>query len=283
MAPAALPQGKTPVQRMGGALLWALVAVVFGLCGWDFAAKPVFTIVGNWNVARDYREVPATVVTRAIKASDGNTYTWPAARYAVDGKEYVAERLTLLESDSLDHAANTAASAKLEAARQANTPVSVWVSPRKAHIAVVSRELPTRTVGSRIPMMIAFAVITLAGVWGFLGALLNLPAYTKLTDAGSVWAFAIAWSGFVFPLGMIIVQDAEAPIVVVICLGLFGLAGIALLWSAVNMTLKGTGRNFLKTSTVAQRQRATAKKTVARTDSVKRGGLGGHGSDFDKD
>ena len=54
-------------KRLGVTFAWLLLAIVFGVTGWFFAIKPLVTTLGNWNVARDYQPVEATIVERTAR------------------------------------------------------------------------------------------------------------------------------------------------------------------------------------------------------------------------
>jgi Protein of unknown function (DUF3592) len=285
----AAPHASWP-KRMLATLLWATMAALFAITGWFFAVKPIVVAVGNWRVAADYQSVTGDVVTQTAKAGDGSSYSWRAVRYEMNGKQYVAERLTVLDEDDLDEPANAAVSKQLEDAQRDGKPVPIWVSPRKPAIAVVSRELPLAALAPRLPMALGFGLIALAGIAGALGALVGLPYYRNLFDAVGIWGFGAAWSGFTLPMFMMVAREPHKEMVALVFVGLFALIGCLLLWAAVSVTLKGTGATFGETtySSTKPSARTTsdsgAKRKLANAKSgVRRGGLGGRGSDFDKD
>ena len=285
----AAPHASWP-KRILATLLWATMAALFSITGWFFAVKPIVVAVGNWRVAADYQSVTGVVVTQTAKAGDGSSYSWRAVRYEMNGKQYVAERLTVLDEDDLDEPANAAVSKQLEDAQRDGKPVPIWVSPRKPAIAVVSRELPLAALAPRLPMALGFGLIALAGIAGALGALVGLPYYRNLFDAVGIWGFGAAWSGFTLPMFMMVAREPHKEMVALVFVGLFALIGCLLLWAAVSMTLKGTGATFATTANgpVNSGARAAAssgaqRKPKSTKAGVKRGGLGGRGSDFDKD
>lgn len=285
----ATPHASWP-KRILATLLWATMAALFSITGWFFAVKPIVVAVGNWRVAADYQSVTGDVVTQTAKAGDGSSYSWRAVRYEMNGKQYVAERLTVLDEDDLDEPANAAVSKQLEDAQRDGKPVPIWVSPRKPAIAVVSRELPLAALAPRLPMALGFGLIALAGIAGALGALVGLPYYRNLFDAVGIWGFGAAWSGFTLPMFMMVAREPHKEMVALVFVGLFALIGCLLLWAALSMTLKGTGSTFAATSngSVNSGARAAARSGAQRKPKgtkagVKRGGLGGRGSDFDKD
>ena len=273
--------------RLVAVLLWALLATVFGITGWLFALKPLVVAAGNWQLARDYRPVQAKVVTRTGKDSDGSTVNWPAASYEVDGKTYYAERLSVLDDDAPDEPSNADVVKTLEASRGDGKTITVWVSPRKPEIALVSRDLPVQSLWGRAPMGIGFALIALAGVAGALGALVNFGYYRKLYGAAGLWGFSAVWCGFIFPVMLLVSSEKDVEFFVVCFVGFFALIGIFLLWGAISATIMG-GENVMKISSSpgsrlpASALRTTGGKTKKNQPGTKRGGLGGHGDGFDK-
>ena len=132
----------TAARRFVAFPLWLLLAAIFGLCGWLFGVLPAVTTVGNWLQARDYVATPAQPVQRTGKDGAGTTTSWPAAQYEINGQRHFAERATVLEEDDPAAVSNAAVFKKLEAARASQQPVTVWVSPRRPEIALLSRDLP---------------------------------------------------------------------------------------------------------------------------------------------
>ena len=275
-------------RRIGAAILWALMAAVFGLVGWFFALQPVTVALGNWNLARDYKAVPATVVQRTGSDANG-TFYWQAARYEVDGKSYETSRMTVLEDEAIDEPANAAVMKGLDSARSTQKPVTVWVSPRIPEIAVVSRDLPIRTLWARALMGFGFAILALAGVSGFFGALCGFAYYHRQFDAAGLWGFSAAWCGFVFPILLLVSQEDDVEFFVLGIVGFFALIGVLMLWGAVASTLTGSssvaslkstsGKSKLDSAALATSWGSKGKPASGK---VKRGGLGGRGNGFDK-
>lgn len=275
-------------RRIGAALIWALMAVGFGLVGWFFALQTVIVALGNWNLARDYKAVPATVVQRTGSDENGMFY-WQAARYEVDGKSYETSRMTVLEDEAIDEPANAIVMKGLDNARSNQKPVTIWVSPRIPEIAVVSRDLPIGTLWPRALMGVGFAIFALAGVAGFFGALCGLGYYRRQFDAAGLWAFSAAWCGFIFPIMLLVLQADDAEFFVRFIVGLFAFIGVLMLWGAVSSTLTGSsyvasmkssaGKSKLDSAALATSWGSKGKPAAGK---VKRGGLGGRGDGFDK-
>ncbi|MBL8309794.1 MAG: DUF3592 domain-containing protein [Burkholderiales bacterium] len=261
--------GVTARHRLIALPLWFLLAAIFGLCGWLFGLLPIVTAVGNWQQARDYVATPAQVVQRVAKDGTGAHAAWSAAQYEVNGKRYFAERATVLDDDDPSAANNAQALKALDAARAGNQPITVWVSPRRPEIALLSRDLPLASLWPRLPMALGFPLFALAGLAGMVGALFNPGWYTRLANAAGVWLFAAAWCGFVFPMLLLITSDNPHEWGGVAIMSLFVLVGIGCLWAAIAGSLRGeTGTNDRDLSSKGR--------------NVKRGGLGGRGDKFDK-
>lgn len=275
-------------KRLGAALAWAVMAAVFGLTGWFFALQPVSVALGNWNLARDYKAVTATVIQRTGSDENGAFY-WQAASYEVDGKSYETSRMTVLEDEAIDEPANAIVMKGLDNARSAQKPVIIWVSPRIPEIAVVSRDLPIRTLWPRALMGVGFAILALAGVSGFFGALGGFGYYRRQFDAAGLWGFSAAWCGFIFPIMLLVSQEDSVEFFVLCIVGLFALIGVLMLWGAVSSTLTGSssvesmkggsGKSKLDSAALATSWGNKGKPTAGK---VKRGGLGGRGDGFDK-
>ena len=275
-------------KRLGAAVIWALMAAGFGVTGWLFALQPVTVALANWNVARDYKAVPATIVQRTGSDENG-TFYWQAARYEVDGKSYETSRMTVLEDEAIDEPANAVVMKGLDSARSAQKPVTVWVSPRVPEIAVVSRDLPISTLWPRTLMGVGFAIFALAGVTGFFGALFGFGYYSRQFDAAGLWGFSAAWCGFIFPIMLLVSQADDVEFFVLVIVGLFALIGVLMLWGAVSSTLTGSssvasmklGSNQSKLDSAALAT-SYGRKGKPASGKIKRGGLGGRGDDFDK-
>ncbi len=276
-------------KRLLAVLLWSLMALIFGLVGWYFGLKPFAVTVGNWYQARDYQAVDAKVVSRSGKASDGETATWLAASYEIGGKAYYAERLTILDDDDPDAAANAAVDKMLQASRGEDKSIKVWVSPRKPEIAVVSRDLPLGSLLALTPLAIGFSLFGLAGLVGAVGALFGFGYYRHMFDAAGLWVFASLWCGFIFPVLMLVLSQPGIEWVAVVFVGVFALIGILLLWGAIAASIKGTNpgaiqiggspRSRLPASALATTGGKHGKKVAG---AAKRGGMGGRGDNFDK-
>jgi hypothetical protein len=159
----------------------------------------------------------------------------------------------------------------MEKAFGENRPIEVWVSPRKAHIAVVNRDFPFGSLWTRLPMAIGFAIFTFAGVMGMLGCIGNFAYYRRMVDAAGPWFFSAAWCGFTFPMLILAGGSGDGGWVAVVVLGLFSLVGCFVLWAAIAISLYGA------------RTDSNEKIAVATQAKLKRKGFGGRGDNFDKD
>ena len=280
-------------KRLGVTFGWLLMAIGFGVTGWFFAIKPSITAIGNWNVARDYQPVEATVVERTGK-DDGGTFNWYAARYDLADKTYETERLTVLDDEAIDEPANDAVLKSLAKAHSEQKAVPIWVSPRRPDIAVVSRDLPLGRLWPSIPFAFVFALFAVAGAFGAIGTLANFAYYRRMHDAIGIWMFGALWCGFIFPIfAMVATKGGAGGVwVALIFVGLFALIGLLMVVSAVSISIWGA-REGSSVSTMMSTKRpklnpdalATSwgKKGKPLKSDIKRGGVGGRGADFDKD
>ena len=279
--------------RLGTTLIWALFALIFGLTGWTFGLKPVATTLGNGWLARDYQAVDATIVERSGRDADGE-FKWLAARYEVAGKRHETSRMTLLDDDAIDEPANDVMQKSLRQNLASEKPVTVWVSPRDADVAVVSRDLPWRALLPRLPMAIGFTLFALAGVSGVLGALFSLPYYTNQFNAIGLWIFAAIWCAISFAFLRLVTSGGDAEWFVVAIIGFFVMVGIIMLYGAIAATITGKGGGIDVSTNQPSKLPASALATsygkrgkrgseAALKGDVKRGGMGGRGDNYDKD
>ena len=279
-------------KRLGIILLWLLMAIVFGITGWFFAIKPLVMTVGNWNVARDYQPVEATVVERTGK-DDGGTFNWYAARYEVAGKTYETARLTTLADEAIDEPSNDIVLKSLAKARTEQKTATIWVSPRRPDIAVVSRDLPLRSLWPSIPFAAVFSLFAATGALGAIGTLANLSYCRRMNDAMGIWIFGALWCGFIFPVFAMMAAKGDAddwPSLMFV--GLFALIGLILAYLAVSISIWGAREASSTTWPMSSNRPKLMGDTLATRGgkqgepvkgTVERGGLGGRGADFDKD
>lgn len=252
---------------------WCAMALIFGLIGWFFAIKPIAFATGNWQQTRDYQLTPATVAQRTGKDAEGE-FKWYAAQYRVGERLHETARLTILDDEDIDEPSNEAVLKTLEDAFSRKQPVNVWVSPRKPEIAVVSRDLPVRSLWARIPMAIVFSIFTVAGVMGALGCIGNFAYYRRMIDASGAWIFAALWCGFVYPMMALVGSSKGGDGIAVAVIGFFALIGALILYVAVTVSLFGARESGAgNAASPANRKQAPSK----------RAGFGGRGDDFDKD
>ncbi len=274
-------------KRLLAFLLWGLLAAIFGLCGWYFMLRPVVTAVGNWSLARDYQSVQGEVVPHT--GEDGNgSFTWYGVRYASGGRTYETSRLSVLEDEAIDEPYNETVFKRLEQAKSSGQTVEVWVSPRIADVALLSRDLPLGRLWPKAFAGLGFAVFALAGLAGMVGAFTRFAWYRQLLDAAPLWGFAAAWCGFVFPFMVLMLGESSIEWVPVIVIGLFALVGVLLMLAAIGATLgRATGNGSILQTGVKLSAESLAtsygkNKQKAVKGQVKRGGVGGRGDNFDK-
>ena len=252
--------------RVLTALAWALAAVVFGVTGWFYGLQPLAVDIGNWKLALDYSDVQAKVVTREGKAADGTAVSWLAASYEVNGKTYFAERLSVLDDDSLDEAYNSRVLRWLESAKRNNNgTINVHVSPRHPEIALVSNDFPLPSIMSRAPLARGFTLLAIVATLGAVGAAFNFGYYRRLSKNKLGWALTAVVCGLLFPIMLRVGTDADSGEFTVDVLVFFTAIATLVLYAVASNTLEKNDDG----------------ETVI--GKVKRGGLGGRGdNDGDK-
>lgn len=282
---------KTWWSRLVATLVWAFAAFVFAMTGWSYGIKPLSTATSNWLTARDYQETPASVVQRTGQDAEGS-FTWYSARYDAGGQARQTARMTVLEDEAIDEPSNALAQKDMQKALAENKPISVWVSPRDADVALVSRDLPLRSLLGRLPMAIGFSIFVLAGVAGAFGALFNFKYYARQWEAAFFWGFAALWCGFIFPIFNLFAGKNDNEWVALLFVGIFALVGVGIIWAAIATTINGQGvaqtgsRSKLPASSLATSwgpKGRPSKPGKPVKGAVKRGGMGGRGDDYDKD
>jgi hypothetical protein len=266
-------QSKTTPQRGVWPIVgWFAMALVFGVTGWFFAIEPLSVAFGNWSQVRDYRSVNASVAQRTGKDA-GGSFDWYVAQYRIGEQTFETARLTVLEDESIDEPSNEAVLKTLEKAFREKQEVTVWVSPRKPEVAIVSRDLPLRSLWPRVPMAIGFSIFAIAGVMGLLGCFGTFAYYRRMVDASGHWLFSAMWCGFVFPMLIVVTKADGGGWIATAVIGFFALIGALILYGAVAISLWG-----------ARKTDAAGNPINTESSSVnKRGGFGGRGDDFDKD
>lgn len=273
-------------KRLGQFVGGLVLAAIFGPLAWFFGIDPLLAAVGNWQQAQDYIAVPATVETRTGRDAEGS-FEYLALRYEREGKSYETTRMTVLEDMDIDTRANAQV---IEALRRSGANASVWVSPRLPEVAIASRELPWTSMWPRLPMTIGFSLLALAGLIGALRAAAGHDMGPGLLLTG----FAGAWSGFTLPFFTLVAgEGTSVDVGATIGLGLFAVIGLGLSLAAFfgmfsSSARSGSARSgsdvrpqFRTTGASVKAARA-ARAPAAPAPGVRRGGIGGRGSGFDK-
>jgi hypothetical protein len=263
---------SSPKVRTWAASGWLAMALIFGSLGWFIAIEPLAVAAGNWWQARDYQSTTATVAQRTGKDGAGE-FNWYVAQYRIGERPYETARLTVLEDEDIDEVSNELVLNSLEKAFKDKQAITVWVSPRKPEVAIVSRDLPLRSLWPRIPMAIGFSIFAIAGVMGLLGCLGNFAYYRRMVDASGHWLFSAMWCGFIFPMLIVVTKADGGGWIASSVIVFFALIGALILYGAVAISLWG-----------AQKRDAAGNPVNAQSSgTIKRGGFGGRGDDFDKD
>lgn len=275
--------------RLWALLLWFVFVLGFGVGGWFLVLEPLVTATGNWWQARDYVETTASVVPKQGKDAEGS-FTWYAARYEVNGRPFETGRLSVLEDSNIDERFNATVTKRMQTAHAGNGPISVWVSPRKSDVAIVSRDLPIDSLWPNALAGIMFALFALAGALGLLGTAFNTHWYRRQHDARVLWLFSGFWcavSGLFFLLAA---GESQREVAAMIGLSFFMLIGIGLLYAAIYSSWIASEEKLAHMSKSLQASSSRAGKRSRKSNpqndakqGIKRGGIGGRGDDFDKD
>lgn len=279
-------------QRIGQIVGGLLLAAIFAPLAWFFGIDPLAAAVGNWQQAADYVEVPATVETRTARDAEGS-FEYLVLRYERNGQSYETTRMTVLEDTDIDTRANAQV---IERLRTPGASASVWVSPRRPEVALASRDLPWTSMWPRLPLTVGFILLALAGLLGAARAAFgrNMSAPLLLTG------FAGAWSGFTLPFFALVAgEGTRVDVGATFGLGIFAVIGLGLSLAAFLGGLRPGGETEASAapgsaggvrpqyrttggSVKAAQAVGSARRPAAPAPGVKRGGIGGRGSGFDK-
>ena len=246
--------------KLGSVAFCLLFAVVFGGVG-VFASWAIGSTVLEAQRAKDWVRVKANVDDAALATSRGSkgSVTYRAEgryHYAFQGRQYAGSRLGISSvggSDNIDdwhHEVN----ARLEDARAAGKPITVWVNPDNPSESVFDREMRWSEVVFLIPFALAFGGVGV-GALVALGVVLRSKgeggaqeavdkAINRRTSSGQgnaapgfLWFFAFLWNAISFPIAFLAIPDiVERGEWVGLLVLLFPLVGIGLVWGAVNAT-----------------------------------------------
>lgn len=248
--------------KLGSALACLLFAIPFGGVG-VWATWAIGSTLLEAHRAQDWVKVRATVEDANLQTSSGGdggtTYRAEGRfRYAYGGKQHTGTRLgisTMGGSDNIDdwhHEVN----ARLEDARAAGRPVTVWVNPDNPAESVFDREPRWGQVLFLVPFSLAFGGVGVGALVAMVFVLKGKgeggaqaavdraigarPGGTQ--DAGNatprfLWVFAFFWNSMSWPIAFLAVPDivAKREWVGLLVL-LFPLVGLGLLWAAVSAT-----------------------------------------------
>jgi hypothetical protein len=252
--------------KLGSALACLLFAVPFGGVG-VFATWAIGSTLNEAWRAQEWVRVKASVENASLQSSSGSeggaTYRAEGSyRYVFAGKQYAGSRLGLSKvggSDNIDdwhHEVN----ARLEDARAAGKPVTVWVNPENPAEAVLDREIRWGELLFLVPFSLAFGGVgvgalvamfyvlkgkgaqaggdgTQAALDEALGTASKGAAQAGNATPRFLWVFAFFWNSMSWPIAILVVKDiAETGEWAGLLVLLFPLVGLGLLWAAVATT-----------------------------------------------
>jgi hypothetical protein len=277
--------------KVGSVLLCLLFGLPFGGVG-VWATHSIVETLSAARAARDWVKVRATVDAARLETGGSGSTTYRAEatyRYRFDGRDYTGTRLGISAiggSDNIDDW-HEAIAGRLEDARTAGAPITVWVNPDNPAEAVVDREIRWKELIFLAPFSLAFGGVGVGSLVAMVFVLrgtapawwgndVREPARTRPGDLaspgtkssggepagqsglGMLWVFTFFWNAISFPIAFLavpdMVRDGEWLGLIVL---LFPLIGVLLLWSCVSATI-GAIRSRLKlNSASAVRGRAS--------------------------
>ncbi|MBL0143338.1 MAG: DUF3592 domain-containing protein [Betaproteobacteria bacterium] len=274
--------------KVGGIFVCLVFGLPFGGVG-VWATHSIVETLSAARSARDWVKVRATVDNAKLESGDGTYRAEAAYRYRFEGKDYTGTRLgisTLGGSDNIDDWHEQIAG-RLEDARSAGIPITVWVNPDNPAEAVVDREIRWKELLFLAPFSLAFGGVGVGALvamffvirgsapagWGNdtrepvrtrPGALASPGAKSpEISTAGQsglgfLWVFAFFWNAISFPIAILaipeMVQSGEWLGLFVL---LFPLVGLLLLWTCVSTTFKAIRSRINLKSAPAVRGRAS--------------------------
>jgi hypothetical protein len=252
------------VGKTGAVLACLLFAVPFGGVG-VFASWAIGSAVhGAWK-ARDWVPVPATVESASLATSEsdegGTTYRAEGTyRYSYRGQSYSGSRLGLSALGGADNIDDwhEAVNARLESARKARQPITVWVNPASPAEAVYDRGIRWAELLFLTPFSLAFggvgvgALVVMAKVLlgdtkgpgrertqEATGRAMGTAGRGSQSSARFLWIFAFFWNAISFPIAILALRDiADSGEWLGLLVLLFPLVGVLVLWGAIAASWK---------------------------------------------
>lgn len=251
---------KKVKNKAGGVIFLVLFGGAFLAVGLTVGLVPMVKTIQDWSQMRGWERVPARVqfTDLIVKHSDTTTYR-VVARYEYDyqGQRYVGERVGLDAAGSDNIGTwHQDMHAQLRAA-QDRGGFMVWVNPANPDESVVDRDIRWGLFVFRVPFALLFTGVGIAVLLGArYTAKKEREAPTmawwqrerdwrngRIVSQGrfalwGAWFFAIFWNGLTLPLLFLAWDKARDEPVLAGALALFLIAGLALLWRALRLTLE---------------------------------------------
>ncbi len=147
-------------RRIAQVVASLVFAAIFGVLAWQEGIYPIGAALYNGWRAADYVEVKATVAIRERMDADG-PFKYLVLRYEHNGKHYETTRMSVLRDQDTTLAVNAEVIDRL---RREDGRTSVWVDPRRPDMAVASRDLPWSSLWPLLPLLVAFVLLSAAGL-----------------------------------------------------------------------------------------------------------------------
>jgi len=230
----------------------------FSTAGLFGGVLPVFKMLHGWQQARGWQPVPAQVVEVELKTERGSkslTYQVRARyRYRHAGIDLEGTRVGLSAPDGADNIGTWHQDwhDRLQQAKAADRPITVWVNPARPQQAVIDRDLRWKHLLFLVPFATLFPAVGIGAFWA-LWRVLRMPAAEA--DATVVppnpreirsdsrraswflWLFALFWNLLSFPIAILALSDAGREGGLVWLVAIFPLVGIGMLVVAIRTSL----------------------------------------------
>ncbi len=250
-----------------------LFAIPFSFGGIFFGIAGIASTSYQWFQTRNWQAVEAHVISAELKSQShsegGVTYRVVANyRYQFNGAEHIGKRIGL-DSMGFDSVSDWHQQhyARLNAAKNNDTPISIWVNPQKPEQSVVDRDIRWQIMLFRLPFAILFTLVGLAAfvmAWRIirnrdldvaLGNKNDVPdgktwwqaekmwrkghiaSETKLGVFGA-WLVSLVWGSIAFTVPAVFIVKDAVPLLVKLLLLLLPLIGLWMIWRAILATIE---------------------------------------------
>lgn len=249
-------------EKLKGRWLTLLFALPFAAVGIGLLLFSVFPSLYQWQQMKAWPQVEARLFDAGLstnRGDDSDTYkAYARYSYRFQMQDYTSERVAIMGgSDNIGDFQQDLAQ-QLELAHRTGRPVPAWVNPENPSDAVLNRELRWNMLGFKMIFVLVFGGVGI-GLMVFtlkakVGATNHPESASKpwlaqqewaspevtCNTKGSlwlIWGFALIWNLISLPASLAIPEELSAGNNLILIVLLFPLAGIYLLFWAINTTL----------------------------------------------